>query len=412
MHRQNFLIVLVLFGMALSGLIYLNSSQNNNSCYQHIPEQVVNKSKWKQTIVGLRSSPGLSYKQPSALVGRTDVASVTPWSAPIIWEGTFDATLIDSIYKQQNLTIATTVFALGKYTRFIKDFLESAEQHYFVGFRVHFYLFTDQPESVPEVKMGENRSLTVLKVQSLNRWQDISMNRMEKLEKLIENELAGEADYVFCLDVDTMFYGRWGAESLGRLVGVIHPWFFDAPRDQFTYERRPESLAYIPAGEGDYYYAGAAFGGTLEDVHNLTKTCREHLNIDAVKSIEAQGGLFSFTSNLPERSNYSKEECNDPNVKQADQKSRAHSLRSARSRGGEGPGRFHYENATHTSARAYLPQQALPQRGQVGLAAACSGHPTPPTSMRDVRNHAHHRYIPPTSERDVRGHARIKYFTS
>ncbi|KAL1281636.1 hypothetical protein QQF64_000439 [Cirrhinus molitorella] len=56
----------------------------------------------------------LLYKQPSALVGRTDVASVSPWSAPIIWEGTFDATLIDSIYKQQNLTIATTVFALGK----------------------------------------------------------------------------------------------------------------------------------------------------------------------------------------------------------------------------------------------------------------------------------------------------------
>ncbi|KAK2873073.1 hypothetical protein Q8A67_022970 [Cirrhinus molitorella] len=47
-----------------------------------------------------------------------------------------------------------------------------------------------------------------------------------------------------------------------------------------------------------------------------------------------------------------------------------------------------------------------------GLAAARSGHPTPPTSMRDVRNHAHHRYIPPTSERDVRGHARIKNVTS
>uniref|UniRef100_A0A673NJH2 Globoside alpha-1,3-N-acetylgalactosaminyltransferase 1, like 4 n=1 Tax=Sinocyclocheilus rhinocerous TaxID=307959 RepID=A0A673NJH2_9TELE len=227
------------------------------------------------------------YNQPSALVGRTDVASVTSWSAPIIWEGTFDSTLIDSIYKQQNLTIATTVFALGKYTRFVKDFLESAEQHYFVGFRVHYYLFTDQPESVPDVKIGENRSLTVRKVQSLNRWQDISMGRMEKLEKLIENELASEADYIFCLDIDTKFYGHWGVESLGRLVGVIHPWLFDTPRNRFTYERRPKSQAFIPAGEGDYYYAGAAFGGSLEDVHHLTKTCREQLSIDAANSIEA-----------------------------------------------------------------------------------------------------------------------------
>ncbi|XP_058615551.1 histo-blood group ABO system transferase-like isoform X2 [Onychostoma macrolepis] len=239
--RQNFLIILVFFGMVLSGLIYLNNIQC--SCNQQITEQVIIKSKWKQKTFGLRSSSGLFYNQPSALV-------------------------------------------LG-YTRFVKDFLESAEKYYFVGFRVHYYLFTDKPESVPEVKMGENRSLTVRKVPSLNRWQDISMNRMEKLEKLIEDELSSEADYIFCLDIDTKFYGRWGAESLGRLVGVIHPWFFDAPRDRFTYERRPVSQAYIPAEEGDYYYAGAAFGGSLKDVHHLTKTCRENLNIDAARSIEA-----------------------------------------------------------------------------------------------------------------------------
>uniref|UniRef100_A0A8C1UD19 Globoside alpha-1,3-N-acetylgalactosaminyltransferase 1-like n=1 Tax=Cyprinus carpio TaxID=7962 RepID=A0A8C1UD19_CYPCA len=295
MVRQNFLIA-VLFGMILSGLIYLNNIQcscnqqiteQGFNCSQQITEQGIIKPKWKQKIFGLRSTPGLLYNQPSVLVGRTDVASVSPWSAPIIWEGNFDSTLIDSIYKQQNLTIATTVFALGKYTRFVKDFLESAEQHYFVGFRVHYYLFTDQPESVPEVKMGENRSLTVQNVPSLNRWQDISMSRMEKLENLIENELVNAADYIFCLDIDTKFYGRWGAETLGRLVGVIHPWFFDAPRSQFTYERRPESKAYIPVEEGDYYYAGAAFGGSLEDVHHLTKTCREQLKIDAANSIEA-----------------------------------------------------------------------------------------------------------------------------
>ncbi|KAL1269594.1 hypothetical protein QQF64_031883 [Cirrhinus molitorella] len=119
--RQNFLIILVLFGMVLTGVIYLNNY--GNSCNQQIIERDVIKPKWMQKNIGLRSSPGLLYNQPRVLVGsRTDVASVSPWSSPIIWEGTFDSTLIDSIYKQQNLTIATTVFALGKYTRFIKVF--------------------------------------------------------------------------------------------------------------------------------------------------------------------------------------------------------------------------------------------------------------------------------------------------
>ncbi|KAK7164333.1 hypothetical protein R3I94_002898 [Phoxinus phoxinus] len=238
-------------------------------------------------FVGLSLSGLILLSYTSSWFSGTDIVSMTPWLAPVVWEGTFDSILIDSIFKQQNITIATTVFALGKYTRFLKDFLESAEEHYFVGFRVHYYLFTDQPEAVPEVKMGENHHLTVRRVPSLDRWQDISMGRMEIIEKLIKNELANEADYIFCLDVDAKFYGRWGAESLDRLVGVIHPWFFDYPRDQFSYERRPESQAFIPAGEGDYYYTAAAFGGSLADVHHLTKTCWEQLNIDIANSIEA-----------------------------------------------------------------------------------------------------------------------------
>ncbi len=59
---------------------------------------------------------------------------------------------------------------------------------------MHYYLFTDHPEQVPEVKLGEGRQLTVLKVASSNRWQEITLRRMEKLEKLIESRLVNEAD--------------------------------------------------------------------------------------------------------------------------------------------------------------------------------------------------------------------------
>uniref|UniRef100_A0A9J7Y874 G-protein coupled receptors family 1 profile domain-containing protein n=1 Tax=Cyprinus carpio carpio TaxID=630221 RepID=A0A9J7Y874_CYPCA len=50
---------------------------------------------------------------------------------------------------------------------------------------------------------------------------------------------------------------------------------------------------------------------------------------------------------------------------------------------------------------------------QVGLAAACGGHPTPPTSKCDVRSHAHPDTTPPTSKCDVNeSHAHIKYVSS
>lgn len=235
----------------------------------------------------LVSPDHLRYKQPSILQGRTDVVTVTPWLAPVVWEGTFDPGLLDSIYRPKNITVAATVFAIGKYIMFLRNFLETAEQHFFVGFRVHVYVFTDRPNEVPQVKMAAGRQLTVMSVPSSNRWQEISARRMELIQTLIEKELQPHTDYIFCLDVDSKFHGRWGTESLGGLVAVIHPGYYRDERSRFPYERRPASRAYVAPGEGDFYYCGGAFGGLLQEVHLLTKTCRHNFEADAIVGIEA-----------------------------------------------------------------------------------------------------------------------------
>lgn len=235
----------------------------------------------------LVSPDHLRYKQPSIVQGRTDVVTVTPWLAPVVWEGTFDSGLLDSIYRPKNITIAVTVFAVGKYIMFLRNFLETAEQHFFVGFRVHVYVFTDQPNKVPQVKMAAGRQLTVLSVPSSNRWQEISARRMELIQTLIEKKLQIQTDYIFCLDVDSKFHGHWGTESLGGLVAVIHPGYYRDERSRFPYERRPASRAYVAPGEGDFYYCGGAFGGLLQEVHLLAKTCRHNFEADAMVGIEA-----------------------------------------------------------------------------------------------------------------------------
>ncbi|KAM9843918.1 globoside alpha-1,3-N-acetylgalactosaminyltransferase 1-like [Aulostomus maculatus] len=229
----------------------------------------------------------LRYRQPSAVHGRNDVVTVAPWLAPIVWEGTFNPHLLDSIYQQMNISVAATVFAVGKYTIFLKNFLETAEKNFFVGFKVHIYVFTDRPEEVPQVQLASSRQLTVRSVPSLNRWQEISARRMELIQKLIEEELHNTTDYMFCLDVDSRFHDRWSTESLGGLVAVIHPGYYTDERSRFPYERRPESRAYIAAEEGDFYYCGGAFGGTVKEVWLLTKTCRYNFEADAVDGIEA-----------------------------------------------------------------------------------------------------------------------------
>uniref|UniRef100_A0A6Q2X7S9 Uncharacterized protein n=2 Tax=Esox lucius TaxID=8010 RepID=A0A6Q2X7S9_ESOLU len=228
-----------------------------------------------------------SYNQPRILVGRTDVVSVTPWLAPIVWEGIFDPVLIDNIYKPMNLTIATTVFAVGKYVSFLKDFLETAEKHFMINFRVRYYVFTDRPNEVPSVNLSGGRHLTVISIPGSNRWQEISAQRMKIIHNTIETQIRKEADYLFCLDVDSKFHFRWGSESLGRLVSVIHPGYYDTTRNNFPYERRPASKAFMSMDQGDYYYGGAMIGGLVEDVYKLTKECQKRFEEDAKNSIEA-----------------------------------------------------------------------------------------------------------------------------
>ncbi|XP_027898910.1 globoside alpha-1,3-N-acetylgalactosaminyltransferase 1 isoform X2 [Xiphophorus couchianus] len=229
----------------------------------------------------------LKYPQPSITQGRTDIVSVTPWLAPVVWEGTFHPVLLDSIYQKRNITVAATVFAVGKYIRFLKDFLETAEQHFFVGFRVKVYVFTDRPNEVPKVKMAAGRELVVHSVPNSKRWQEISARRMEIIQTLIEETLNKDVDYIFCLDVDSKFHSRWGTESLGELVAVIHPGYYKDDRSKFPYERRPTSRAYVAPGEGDFYYCGGAFGGVLAEVHQLAQTCRKNFEDDAKEGIEA-----------------------------------------------------------------------------------------------------------------------------
>uniref|UniRef100_A0AAV2L989 Globoside alpha-1,3-N-acetylgalactosaminyltransferase 1-like n=1 Tax=Knipowitschia caucasica TaxID=637954 RepID=A0AAV2L989_KNICA len=236
----------------------------------------------------LLMNPGLNYTQPSTQIGRSDVNTVTNWNVPLVWDGTFDPAVIDDIYKSINPRIAVLVLAVGKYTRFIKGFLESGEKYFFVGFRVTYYIYTDNEKEVPQVSLAPGRNMLVLSVPSANRWQEVVLSKMQRAIDAIENGLHKDADYLFMMDIDSVFRYRFGAESLSRLIAVLHRGYYkDTHRDHFPYERRPESRAFIPYGKGDFYYTAAVWGGYTDDMYKLVKHCNDKSLEDADNGIEA-----------------------------------------------------------------------------------------------------------------------------
>ncbi|XP_062305671.1 alpha-1,3-galactosyltransferase 2-like isoform X1 [Osmerus eperlanus] len=221
------------------------------------------------------------------LWNRTDVQTLTEWGAPIIWKGIFDPDECDREHKKIQSSVALTVFAVGRYLDvYLETFLVSAELHFMVALPVTYYVFTDAPAKVPNLQLAEGRRLKVIKVQKHSRWQDISMMRMRAIADAI-NDIRLTSSYVFCFDVDQLFVGRFGSEALGESVALLHAHFYHYPRDLFTYDRNPNSTAYMKLGMGDFYYHAAGFGGNWRSVLALTESCYRTILEDKSRGVEA-----------------------------------------------------------------------------------------------------------------------------
>ncbi|XP_068106025.1 histo-blood group ABO system transferase-like [Hyperolius riggenbachi] len=232
--------------------------------------------------------PRMVYNQPEVVQPvRTDVLIMSPWLAPIVWDGTYNLGILNAQYRQRKFRVGITIFAIKKYTVFVKKFIESAEKYFMVGQKVTYYIFTDRASDIPVMNLAEGRSIAVLKVPSYPRWQDVSMRRMEMIRDSSHTRFSHEVDYLVCVDVDMTFNDEVGVEILSNLFGTLHPGMFGLPRDSYTYERNPQSEAYIPADEGDFYYAGGFFGGNTEEVYKLTNFCHKAMMVDKEKNIEA-----------------------------------------------------------------------------------------------------------------------------
>ncbi|MEE6522846.1 hypothetical protein FKM82_021484 [Ascaphus truei] len=212
---------------------------------------------------------------------------MTPWLAPIVWDNTYNIDILNDQFHQRGVRIGLTMFAIKKYTVFVKTFLETAEKFFMVGHKVNYYVFTDRAKEIPNITLSEGRRLVVLDVPSYKRWQDVTMRRMEMIHNYSRELFINEVDYLVCVDVDMRFNDHVGVEILSNVFGALHPGFFGASRPEFTYERRSQSQACIPTDEGDFYYAGGYFGGIVEEVYKLTNHCHQAMMTDKENNIEA-----------------------------------------------------------------------------------------------------------------------------
>jgi histo-blood group ABO system transferase len=172
--------------------------------------------------------------------------------------------------------VGMLVIATRKYIRYVAPLWESARKYFLHGHDVTMFVFTDQPDVPAGTIRVQHEHLP---------WPGPTLMRYHAFCK--HAEVLSKQDYLYYSDADMLFVDAVGDEILGDLVATIHPGFYNKPREQFSYETRPECMAYMPPGYGDRYYAGGFNGGRAARFLSMAKEISGWIDEDARKGLVA-----------------------------------------------------------------------------------------------------------------------------
>jgi len=171
------------------------------------------------------------------------------------------------------LTIAT-----NKYIQFVERLYNNLEENFLNGHELECLLFTEH-----DVETSDN-----VKVSKIDHepWPMPTLKRYNYFVK--EKEFISKFDYCYYFDVDMGIVEKVGDEVLGDLVATMHPYQSLYPKESRSYDRNPNSLAFVPPGEeGENYYAGGFNGGKTECFLKMAEVIADRVNQDLEKDVIA-----------------------------------------------------------------------------------------------------------------------------
>ena len=182
-----------------------------------------------------------------------------------------------------NNKIAILYIATGRYIVFWKDFYKSAQKYLLKNYEKEYFVFTDNTDfpfkNEPNVHYINQPNLG---------WPDNTLMRFDMFLRQKDN--LQNFDYIYFFNANMEFKSEVGEEFLpdeSGLVMGLHSGLYKNKPDEFTYDRNPESTAYIPYGEGKYYVQGCLNGGRRDEYLKLCQTCSDNVHTDKKKNIIA-----------------------------------------------------------------------------------------------------------------------------
>lgn len=154
--------------------------------------------------------------------------------------------------------VGLCVVATGKYIQFVEPLIYSARENFCPNQQVTYFVFTDgEVSQAPDVIRIHQERLG-WPYDTLKRFH-MYLGSQDKLAKM---------DYIYAVDVDSLFVGKVDEEIFSRRVFTQHPGFVGKTG---TYERKKSSTAYVSKKQGQIYYCGGFYGGSRDEFLKFIK---------------------------------------------------------------------------------------------------------------------------------------------
>lgn len=184
------------------------------------------------------------------------------------------------------ISVGIVYIAIGRYACFFDEFYTSAEKYLFPNIKKHYFVFTD---SIDKIESKENITCVY---QEDKGWPDNTLLRfhifLDTIDMWKTNDYMlffnGNTKFLRFIEFDEIF----PTKTENTITALKWHVYDNRCPDDYPYERRPESQAYIPLGQGLNYFQGGLFGAKTPYFIDLLKSCRKAIEIDSSKGLIAR----------------------------------------------------------------------------------------------------------------------------
>lgn len=174
------------------------------------------------------------------------------------------------------MKIGILYISIGKYSQFWNDFFLSSEKFFIPSVCKKYFVFSD------------NLNMCI-KNTTFYYYSDLGWpgNTLYRFKIFLEHKNDySDCDYLFFFNGNTLFKRTISIEELipsaseNYLSALSWHVFRNKQNTIYPYERNVASTAYIPMGEGQYYYQGGLNGGRAAEYIQLMEYCMNNIEED------------------------------------------------------------------------------------------------------------------------------------